>query len=199
MPERKSPLARRIRPSVPIALGDGVELQLSFSMNALARIEERINQQRLAALAARVEDPKELVKLHESTKLRLVGNIFALWIAASSYDVLRTAFWSAVVENHREYDSDEGFAIVTSHVDTSNVDAIGEKLTEAYELFLSKDQRDIFHDAVERSKAEAQAEREKTDPRKPESAIEPPADSPGSGSGPSPDTISGSALASSAS
>ena len=199
MAERKSPLARRIRPSVPIALGEGVELQLSFSMNALARIEERINQQRLAALAARVTDPRELLKLHESTKLRLVGNIFALWIAASSYDVLRTAFWSAVVENHREYDSDEGFAIVTSYVDTSNVDAVGEKLTEAYELFLSKDQRDIFRDAVERARAAAEAEREKADPRKPESAIEPPAGSPGSGSGPSPDSISGSALASSAS
>lgn len=199
MAERKTPLARRIRPSVSIDLGEGVELQLSFSMNALARIEERINQQRLAALAARVADPKELVKLHERTKLSLIENIFNLWLAMSSYDVLRTTFWSAVVENRPEYDSEEGFAIVTSYLDTSNVTAVGTKLVEAYELFLSKDQLKIFQDAYQRAKAESEAEQKAADPQKPatEQATVP-APSPGSSSGPSPDTTSDSALASSA-
>ena len=208
MADKKALLARRIRPTVPIEIKpEGVTLQLSFSVAALARIEERVNQERLASLAKQIPDRKQLERVHRESKLHLMGNIFSLWVAVSSLEALRTTFWSAVVENHKEYDSDEGFETIASLMDNESLDAIGEKLLEAYKLFLSKPQLEIFEAQVERTAREARGEQNGAPSVDGESSLgdqnpsqaQQPASSTGSASGPSADSTSDSPLAKSAS
>ena len=202
MPDKKALLARRIRPTVPIEIKpEGVTLQLSFSVAALARIEERVNQERLAALAKQIPDRLQLQRVYHESKLRLMGNIFALWVAVSSLEVLRVTFWSTVVENQPDYDTDAGFEIIVSLMDNDSMDAIGEKLLEAYKLFLSERQLKIFEAEVEKVAREARGEpanKEEPTPEDPSQAQQPPS-STGSASGPSADTTSDSPLAKSAS
>ena len=122
MPEKRTPLHRRIRPSVPVTLdvdGEQMTFNLSFDMNALARIEEK-------------------------TGLKLVGNIFTLWAEMSSARVLAACFWATAVNHHPEYDTKEGYHILVSLVEKDNLELIGKALAEAYPLFLSKDKADLF-------------------------------------------------------
>ena len=200
MADKKALLARRIRPTVPIEIKpEGVTLQLSFSVAALARIEERVNQERLAALAKQIPDRLQLQRVYHESKLRLMGNIFALWVAVSSLEVLRVTFWSTVVENQPDYDTDAGFEIIVSLMDNDSMDAIGEKLLEAYKLFLSERQLKIFEQEVEKVAREARGEsaKKEEEPADPSQAQQPPS-STGSASGPSADTTSDSPLAKSA-
>ena len=196
MAEKRTPIQRRIRPSVPVEIQpEGITLRLSFSMNALARIEERVNQQRLAALSRMIADPKELVRLYEQTKLRLAGNIFALWIAMASQEVILTTFWATAVENHPEYDTDEGYAVLTSLVDNESMDRIGQAVLDTYKLSLSKTQLETFEAAWEKAKRDLESQtQEKPRENPPEAHSE---SSTGSNSGPSPDTTSESAASAS--
>jgi|SRR5579864_59290 len=129
MTKKKPAIERRISPSVGVELdidGKPVTLNLSFTLNALARIEER-------------------------TGLKLVGNIFTLWSEMTSAKVFGTTFWSAVVENHPEYDSIDGYNALASHLDGENVDRAGKALAEAYPLFLSKSQAELFRRTVSKA------------------------------------------------
>lgn len=181
MPEKKLPLARRVRPSVPITLeldqGQQATFRLSFDFNAIVRIEEK-------------------------TGLRML-NVYAPW-AGLSATVLSVMLWAAMLANHPEYDSDEGLAIVRSFLDPENADRATQSLWEAYLLYLperqAKAMRQMREDAEKAQKAE--------NPPPPATPTQvkveaPPAsegkNSIGSDSGPSPDTTSASASESSAS
>lgn len=172
MPENKLPLARRVRPSIPITLeldrGENITFQLSFDFNAIVRIEEK-------------------------TGLRML-NVYAPW-AGLSATVLSVMLWAAMLANHPEYDSAEGLAIVRSFLDPDNADRAIKALWDAYLAYLPERQAKVMRQMRE--------EAEKAENPPAPATENPPAseakNSIGSDSGPSPDSISASASASSAS
>jgi hypothetical protein len=181
MPEKKSPLQRRISPSVPLTLeldDRKVTFRLSFDYLTLARIEDRTFQE-----------------TEGRVNLRLVGNIFDLWRELSSAGVLGATFWAALLNEQPEYDSDPGYRAAVSFLYGENVDLAAAALAEAYPLFLSKDKAKLFRDMLK--KVETGKPEDASDPSKDQAQETPKSSSTGPSSGPSPDTISGSAASAS--
>jgi hypothetical protein len=177
MAQKKQPLQRLIRPSVPVTLelqGEKHVFQLAFDMTVLARIGEK-------------------------TGLKLSFNIFTLWVEMSSAAVLGASFWSAALVNHPEYDNEEGFSTLRSFIGPQNVDDIAEALWKAYMLYLPKEDREL----MERVLKEGREEKVNANPPQPplaeETADQNTPNSTGSNSAPSRDMTLDSTLASSAS
>lgn len=181
MPEKKSPLQRRIAPSVPVVLEfpdepKQIAFRLSFDMNTTVRIEEK-------------------------TGLNMLG-VTALWTNLST-KALRAAFWAAMIPNHPEYDSDEGLAAIGSLLVGENGDRAADAVWKAYLLFLPESQAKF----LEQARKDRLKELESGNPPKPATPTQTtdltaPAeqkDPIGSSSGPSPALTSASAIASSAS
>lgn len=178
MAEKRSPLQRRIAPSITASLEypDGkMDFRLAFNNNALARIEE-------------------------STGLNLLAAPYALWdkLGKSRLGVI---FWAALLQDRPELASDEGLLVARSYLDGPENDMRAfNAVWEAYVLYLPKDQAEALRAArvnwekdrdEEKDAAEPLPEEKKTDlPQSPQT---------GSSSGPSPDSISDSAKANSAS
>lgn len=175
MPEKKSPLQRRIAPSVPVVLkidDREVTFRLSFDYMTLAKIEDRISKE-----------------TEDRVNLRLVGNIFDLWREISSARVLGATFWAALLNEQPQYDSDLGYRAAVSFLYGDNTDLVAKALSEAYPLFLSKDKAELF-----RKTLNAGESAESSDPSKAQTTEAPPkSSSTGPSSGPSPDTTSESA------
>ena len=175
MVDKKTPLQRMIRPSVPVTLEfSGGEksktFRLSFDFNALARIEEQTGLDML--------------------------NVFGIWTKMSA-TVLSAMFWAAALAHHPEYDSPEGLVAMRSYLDHDNAERTVEALWQAYLLFLPEDKAAALRKA--RADALKKAQEGETENPPPPAMAAPAAESSGSTSGPSPASTSESALASSAS
>lgn len=173
MPQTKPLVARKIRPSTPLKL-DATEFQIGFDFDALARIEDR-----------------------GGVKLEVAFDWFDLWRKITPAKVLAATVWSTICTFHPQYDSDQGYRVISSLLDSGNVAAAVDALVDAYAKFLSPEHSERFLKAMRKTEEVLETE----NPPKPAATSAPPAaaNSTGSGSGPSPATISASASANSAS
>jgi hypothetical protein len=176
-----SPIKKRIAPSVPLTLeltDDGGatfvrNFRLSFDFNAFARIEEK-------------------------TGLRMLG--IAVWTQLSA-KVLGAMLWAAVLAHHEEYDTidgqgqptEDGLQVIRSYIDLSNADKIAEALWQAYLLNLPKDKAEMLRKARAEEEAKSKLPNAAAPAETPAQTL-----SPGSSSGPSPDTTSALTMTNSA-
>lgn len=178
MAEKRSPLQRRVAPSVTASLEypDGkIDFRLAFNNNALARIEE-------------------------STGLNLLANPYALWGKVSK-SRLGVIFWAGLLQDRPELASDEGLLVVRSYLDSQENELRAfNAVWEAYLLYLPKEQAEELSALRAKAENESTEKKDGAEPQPAEKKTEQP-ESPqtGSSSGPSADSISGSALANSAS
>ena len=105
-----------------------------------------------------------------------------------SFKSLSIMLWAAVLANHDEYDCDEGLRVIRSYMGVGNTPQISEAVEKAFLASLPKDKREAI---------EAERARREKGLAPLAEAGENPAEQPGSNSGPSPVTISDSALKSS--
>ena len=177
MPEKRTPLQRRVAPSVNVTLEypDGkASFRLAFNNNALARIEE-------------------------TTGVNLLASPYALWekLGKSKLGII---FWAALLQDRPELGSDEGLLVARSYLDGEENDLrIFNAVWDAYMLYVPKRQAEALRTARSEWEHE-QASGEGSEPapveKKTETSEGPQA---GSSSGPSPDSTSASAMRSSAS
>jgi hypothetical protein len=179
MPQKVTPIKRRVAPSVPLKLDleddSGAkfskEFRLSFDFNAAALIQEK-------------------------TSLKLTE--FSSWRHIDEPIFQSVMFWAAVLAQSPEYEGDEGLSVLRSYMDEKNSEAIVEALWQAYLLYLPKEKREF----VVKLKADAEKERDAgrpTIPATPPATPETVAAPIGSNSGPLLDTTSPLPMTSSAS
>jgi len=117
----KSPLRRRIAPSVPFVLewtnADGTKVsesfQLSYDFNSLALVEEALGKSMLLD----------------------IGEVFHERPTVKSVSVL---LWAAVQENHPEYEGPEGLFVLRSNLTVKSAKAVKEACQEAFMAQLPK-------------------------------------------------------------
>lgn len=173
-------LKRRIAPSTPLTLEfmeegnikTALKFKLAFDFNAAAAIQEK-------------------------TDLNLLD--FSIWKNANDPNVMRVMFWAATHAHHPEYRSDEALEVLGSYMDESNSGQIYEALWAAYLAYLPKQKREYLERLRKTTDevTEEMRQQGETNPMKLGQEIIRRM-SLGSTSGPSPDTTSASATASSA-
>lgn len=110
----KTPLRRRITPSVPFTLhvedSDGSSFdqtfQLAFDLNAMAAFEE-------------------------VTEINMLRNINKV-LDSPSVSTLTALFWAALHVNHPEYAGHEGLSVVRSNITLGNAKAALKACVEAF-------------------------------------------------------------------
>ncbi len=65
--------------------------------------------------------------------------------------VVAPLLWAALLAQHPEYDQSDGLAVVRSYLDAGNVDAVTEKLLDAYIASLPKDKQEAMLKLKERA------------------------------------------------
>jgi hypothetical protein len=187
--EKRSALKRRIAQSVPLALEymdesgakGTLNFRLCFNFNVGADIREK-------------------------TGLRIT-ELLTLWAHAGDPGVFRAMLWASILPLQPEWDTvdedgkpnDEGLETIGSYMDEANSDAAFEALWSAYLLYLAPKKREAAEQWMAEVKAKPKGERENLDPLEQTPTETPASPSTGSTSGPLPDMISASPMASSAS
>jgi len=141
-------------------------------------------------------DFNALAAAEEKAGTRMIG--IAFWTRMSAR-MLTALLWAAALRYQPEYatvdkdgnPTDDGFEVIGSYIDPGNESAVAEALWEAYLVNMPQDRQTLLR--------KLRAGEEKPDPNGQEPAEPPASNQPGSTSGPSPDTTSVSAIASSAS
>lgn len=185
MPERNLALRRHVVPFTPVTIrteqiGGGFEaldLKLAFDMNAAAALQEK-------TIAKHRPDGLSLTDLR-------------VWNHVGEPLVFRAMLWAATLVHQPEYNTgdDQGLLTIGSFIQENNSQEIIEALWKAYLAFLPAKKRDIlakFKEEAERGETNRPLDVTKTAPNETIPSV-------GSSSGPSPDTISASASANSAS
>ena len=176
-----TPLRRRIVRALPFTLDLGdfgkFEFQLSYDFNSASALQENtVSKQNPAG-----------IKLPD----------LEAWSHISEPVFVTALFWAGIINRHPEYNSEEGLKTIRSYVDEGNSDLIVQACWNAYLLNLPKAKRDFMEDLKKKAEAGIKAANPPSPATPPETAPE--ETSIGSTSGPSPDTTSDSAKASSAS
>jgi hypothetical protein len=216
MPQKVTPIKRRIAPSVPLKLDleddSGAkfsrEFRLSFDLNAAARIQLRMARRIREEIDEEVEEEIDGKKVKKMVTRMVTHDVPgpnlgdpAIWSRIVREPVCKgVVFWASVLAHHPEYDSDEGFECIQSYLDDDNEDVVIEALWDAHIFYVSKAKREyMIQWKANAEKRRQEATERPTMPATPNATPEEIATKTGSNSGPSPDTTSASLKASSAS
>lgn len=142
MPEKVTPLRRRIAPSVPLTI-HGEQFVLCLDGDALCALEE---------------------KVPSLNTLNLGG--LEIFSPKNNATVIRAALWAAVLRHHPEYDTkdktgqqtSDGLNAIGSFIDSSNMGDVVTALEQAYLATLPDERRDEILRLAEKGKEMRQAE-----------------------------------------